>query len=76
MKAAINRLLIIWKSDLSDKIKQDFFQAVVFVSITLWMHHMDAEKRHREKAWQELHKNATSYIEQILETTLYEAAQV
>ena len=30
--AAIDRVLIIWKSDLSDKIKQDFFQVVaVFV---------------------------------------------
>ena len=27
--AAINRLPIIWESDLSDKIKRDFFQAVV-----------------------------------------------
>ena len=25
----INRLLIIWKSDLSDRIKRDFFQAAV-----------------------------------------------
>ena len=31
---AINRLLIIWKSDLSNKIKQDFFQTAV-VSILL-----------------------------------------
>ena len=31
---AIGRLLIIWKSDLSDKIKHDFFQVVV-VSILL-----------------------------------------
>ena len=29
------------------------------------MHHMDADKTYREKTQQELHKNATSYIEQI-----------
>ena len=34
------------------------------------MHHMEAEKAHREKAWWQLHKNATSYIEQILEATV------
>ena len=32
---AINRLIIIWKSDLSNKIKRDFFQAAV-VSILLY----------------------------------------
>ena len=32
---AINRLLMIWKSDQSDKIKQDFFQ-VITVSILLY----------------------------------------
>ena len=31
------------------------------------MHHMDDGSAYREKAWQELHKNVTSYIEQILE---------
>ena len=34
-ETAIDRLLIIWKSDLSNKIKQDFFQAVA-VSILLY----------------------------------------
>ena len=33
------------------------------------MHHMDANKMHKEKARWNLHKNATSYIEQILEAT-------
>ena len=46
----INRLLIIWKSDLPDKIKQDFFQAVA-VSIQLykciaWMIIKGIEKKH------------------------------
>ena len=30
------------------------------------MHHMDAYKTCREKAWRRLHKNATSCIEQVL----------
>ena len=32
---AINRLLIIWKSDLSDKMKQEFFQ-IVAISVLLY----------------------------------------
>ena len=40
------------------------------------MHHMDADKTHREKARRELHKNATSYIEQILEATPHETTPV
>ena len=42
------------------------------VNTTLWMHNMDADKTHREKVRWELHKNAMSYIEQILEATSYE----
>ena len=47
---AINSLSVIWKSDLTDKIKRSFFQAAV-VSIllykcTTWMLTM-----HKEKAW-------------------------
>ena len=39
------------------------------VNTTVRMHHMDANKMHREKAWWKLHKNATSYSEQTVETT-------
>ena len=46
------------------------------VSTTLWMHHMNADKTHWEKAWQELHKNATSYTKQILEAAPHETAAV
>ena len=60
-----NRLSIIQKSDLSDKIKQDFFQTPV------WIHHMNANKMHGKKATWKLHKNAMSYFEQILEATLH-----
>ena len=52
-----------WNSDLSDEIKQDFFQAS---NTTLWIHHMDTNKTHGEKARWELHKNAAYSLEQIL----------
>ena len=37
---AIDRLSVIWKSDLTDKMKCSFFQAAVDTAI--WMHYMDA----------------------------------
>ena len=37
---------------------------------------MDTEKTPREKVRLELHKNATSYIELILEATLHETTAV
>ena len=40
------------------------------------MHHMDADKTYREKAGQQLHKNATSYIEQVLEATCHKTATI
>ena len=40
------------------------------------MHHMDANKTYGEKAWRQLHKNAASNIEQILEATPYKTAVV
>ena len=36
------------------------------------MHHMDADKTHFEKARKKLHKNVTSYIEQIMDATTLE----
>ena len=40
------------------------------------MQHTDTEKVYREKARQELHKNAMSYIEQILEASPHETTAV
>ena len=40
------------------------------------MHYMDADKAYWEKSRRELHKNATSYIEQILEAASHEIAAV
>ena len=40
------------------------------------MHHMDTDQTYREKAEREMHNNAISYIEQILEATSHEIAAV
>ena len=69
---AVDKLLIIWKSDLSDKIKRVFFQAVVMSVLpyrcTTWTP--------REKAWWELQKNFTGSFEQILDATTHKTAAV
>ena len=40
------------------------------------MPHMDVDLVYREKARQEMHKKAMSYIEEILEATFYKTAAV
>ena len=40
------------------------------------MHYMDANKTDGEKAWLQLHKNAASNIEQVLEATLHKEPAV
>ena len=73
---AIDSLSIIWKSDKSDKIKRNFFQAVVVLILlyrcTTWM---------LTKCWEEkLDRNCTRMLqaifEQILEATSYETTAV
>ena len=54
-----DRLSVIWKSDLTDKIKRSFLEAV---DTAIWMHYMDANLMYGEKAWQELHKNAAKIL--------------
>ena len=56
------------------KKKRNFFQEAAL--ITLWMYHLDADKASREKAWQQLHKGATSYIKKILEVISHKKAAV
>ena len=66
---AIDRLLVIWKLDLSDKIKRNFFRAAVMSILygcTSWM-----LTKHREKAWWQLHKDSMSYIKKILGATCH-----
>ena len=40
------------------------------------MHYMDTNWMYGEKAWRQLHKNAASNIEQVLEATSYKTAAV
>ena len=40
------------------------------------MHYMDANKTNGEKAGRQLHKNAASNIEQVLEATLHKTAAI
>ena len=56
--------------------KMGFLPGCGYVSTTVWMHHMDTNKAHGEKARWELHKNAISYFEQILETIPHETTAV
>ena len=57
MWTAIDSLLVIWKFDLSGKIKRDFFQPVA-VAVSIRMHHMDANETHRRKSRRERHNTA------------------
>ena len=54
--AAIVMLMIIWKSDLSDKIKWEFFQAISRVVTNVWLHYMDLNKMFGEKSRWKLHE--------------------
>ena len=55
---AINRLSIIWKSDLTGRI-----------DTAIWMHYMDSNKTAGEEARRQLHKNAAGNLEQVLAAT-------
>ena len=73
---AIDCLMVIWKSDLTDKIKRSFFQAVV-VSILLYRcTTRTLTKEFGEKPWRQLQKNTASNIEQVLEATPHKAAAI
>ena len=71
MWIAIDRLLVIWKSD-----QTRFLPSCGCDHTTVWMHHLDSSKMHGEKARWELHKNALCCFEQILEATPYKTADV
>ena len=68
---AIDKLSIIWKSDLADEMKRSSFKAAV-----VWMHYLEANKTTGEKARRELHKNAASTIEELLEPTPHKAPTI
>ena len=66
---AIHKLSIIWKSDLADKMKRCIVTGIC-------MHYLDANKTAGEKARRQLHKNAASIIEQVLEATPHRAPTI
>ena len=73
---ANERLLVIWKTDLIDKIKRSFFQAAV-VSILLYgCTTWTLTKRMEKKAWRKWQKIAVSNCEQVLEAAPDKAAIV
>ena len=65
----IDKLLIIWKSDRTDKMKRS-------IDTAIWMHYLDANKTAGEEARRQLHKNAASNIEQVLEATPHKALTI
>ena len=72
---AINRLSIIWKSDLIDKMKRSFFQAAV-TSILLYGCTTWTLTTAGEEARRQLHKNAACNLEQVLATTPHKTPTV
>ena len=74
--AAIDRLSVIWKLDLTDKMKRSFFQAAV-VSILLYgCTTWTLNKRMEKKLDGNYTKNAASNTEQVLEATPHKAVAV
>ena len=69
--AAIDRLSVIWKSDLTDRIKRCFSKQRLCQYCC-----MDANYTYGEIAWRQMQKNATSYIEQVLEAAPNKVAAV
>ena len=73
---AIDRLSIRWKNDLSDKIKWDFFQALI-VSILLYgCTTWTLAKRTEKKLDEKVYKNATSFFGQVPEAASQKTAAV
>ena len=70
---AINRLSIIWKSDLTDKMKRSFFQAAVTSILLYGCTTWTLTKRLEKKL---LHKNAASNLEQVLAATPHKTPTV
>ena len=69
---AIESLSVIWKSDLTDKIKRSIIQAAV-VSILLYGRTTWTDG---DKTWRQLHKNAASRIVQVFEATPHKTVPV
>ena len=48
---AIDRLSVIWKSNLNDKMKCSFLPSSGRIDTAIWMHYRDANETYGEKAW-------------------------
>ena len=70
---AIDKLSIIWMSDLTDKMKRTGSGCV---DTAIWMHHMDAYEAAAEEAGRKLYKNVESSIKQVLATTPHETPTI
>ena len=70
---AIDKLSVIWKKGLTDKMKRSFFQAVVG---SILLHHLDANKTARKEARRQLHKDVASNIKLVLATTPYKGPTI
>ena len=73
---AINRLSIIWKSDLTDKNETQFLPSSGHIDTAIWVHYMDSNKTAGEEARRQLHKNAASNLEQVLAATPHKTPTV
>ena len=60
---AIDKLSIIWKSDLADKMKHSFFQVAVVLILLYGCTTWTLTKQAGEEARRQLHKNVASNIE-------------
>ena len=72
----IDRLSVIWKSNMSDKLKRSFFSRLQSCQYC----YMDAPRgrwyAYGDKAWRQLLKNAAICIERVLEATTHKATDV
>ena len=75
-RTAIDRLSIIWKSDLTDKMKRSFFQAAVVLILLYGCTTWTLTKRLEKKTRRQLHENVESNIEQVLATTPHETPTI
>ena len=69
----IDRLSIIWRSNLTDKMKHSFFQAAV---VLILLYGCTTWTLTKEEAGRQLHKNVASNIEQVLAATLNKAPTI
>ena len=72
----IDRLSIIWKSDLTDKMKRSFFQAAVVSMLLSGYTTWTLTKRLEKKLDGNYNKNAASNIEQVLVATPHKALTI